>query len=191
VGVLSPFSFIGLIFMENCKLVIIVLTFNESLHLRRCLDSLRIPNSKIIVVDSFSTDDTEEIANQFNAVFLRNCFVSHSQQFNYALSQILHPADWVLRIDADEYLTPELRDSLCNVILSNSTFNGFTVDRRMIFSDRFIRFGGVFPSQTLRLFRFGYGSCEDRWMDEHIVVNGCISHLYGALIDHNLITDCP
>jgi len=77
VGVLSPFSFIGLIFMENCKLVIIVLTFNESLHLRRCLDSLRIPNSKIIVVDSFSTDDTEEIANQFNAVFLRNCFVSH------------------------------------------------------------------------------------------------------------------
>jgi glycosyltransferase involved in cell wall biosynthesis len=169
------------------KISAIVLTYNEALHLARCLKSIAPLKPEIIVVDSFSTDKTLQIAHEFGATILRHEWTNYASQFNWALDQIDTDTDWVLRIDADEYLTPELTDQL---ILHLQTLageiEGVIVDRQIIFQGKQIAFGGVLPVQVLRLFRYGSGRCEERWMDEHIKVKGPSVRLPGNLIDENL-----
>lgn len=167
-------------------LVAVILTKNEDIHLERCLRNVRDITSKIIVVDSFSVDRTEEIATSFNATFIQNTFENHSQQFNFALTQISQDTEWVLRIDADEYLTPRLVASIKAATMIDSRFMGFSLKRRIKFAGKLIEYGGLFPVEIVRLFRFGHGVCEERWMDEHIIVDGPVGKLAGELIDDNL-----
>lgn len=167
-------------------LVVVVLTKNEGIHLDRCLRSVRNIADHIVVVDSFSIDRTQEIAQSFYAAFIQNKFLNQAQQFNFALTQVSNDFDWVLRIDADEYLTPKLVQSIEQALSSPSEFMGFTLKRRMTFAGRLIKHGGLFPVEIVRLFRFGHGVCEERWMDEHIVVDGPVGQLDGELIDDNL-----
>lgn len=169
------------------KVAAIVLTLNESLHLQRCIKSLRGVVDNILVADSFSSDETVDIAEDHGARVLQHPFVNQAQQFNWALTQLDPDTDWVLRIDADEYLTPQLaekiREGLSRI---DNEIDGVFVDRRMTFQGRLIRHGGVFPVQVLRLFRYGRGECENRWMDEHIKVAGRTMRFRGELIDDNL-----
>lgn len=167
-------------------LTVIILTKNEGLHLSRCLESVIHIADFVLVVDSFSTDSTGEIARSFKAKFIENDFINHAQQFNFALTQVPVETKWVLRLDADEYLTPRLCNSIMRALDAKSKFNGFTLKRRIMFCGKLIRFGGIFPVEILRLFRYGEGVCEDRWMDEHIIVKGPVSRLQGELIDDNL-----
>lgn len=169
------------------KLIAIILTLNESRHLLRCINSLRGVATGLLVVDSFSTDDTTFIAQANGAQLLQHPFVNHAQQFHWALTQLDPDTDWVLRIDADEFLTPELSDQIRERLpCLDQTISGIFVNRRMTFQGRLIRHGGVFPVQVLRLFRYGQGACENRWMDEHIKVAGPTTHFQGELIDDNL-----
>lgn len=169
------------------KLVAIVLTFNESKHLARCLSSLEGVVDEVLVADCFSSDNTCEIAREYGAKVVHNSWVNHATQFNWALSQVFDDVDWVLRIDADEYLTPQLAEEISsNLEGLPSTINGVYMNRRMFFQQKRLRFGGVFPIQVLRMFRLGSGRCENRWMDEHIKVNGNTAHFKGELIDNNL-----
>lgn len=169
------------------KLVAIILTLNESLHLRRCIGSLKDVADEIIVVDSYSEDDTLKIAKSLNARIIQHNFINQAIQFNWALNQLDEDTDWVLRIDADEYLTLELageiRDRLHEV---EPNVDGVVFNRRMTFQGQLIRHGGVFPLQVLRLFRYGRGQSENRWMDEHIKVAGPTVYFKGELIDDNL-----
>ena len=139
------------------------------------------------MADCFSTDDTIRIAQEYGARVVQRAWVNYASQFNWALTQLDGDTDWVLRIDADEYLTPELvgeiRARLPGV---GPEVDGIFFDRRMTFQRRLIRHGGVFPIRVLRLFRFGRGQCENRWMDEHIKVAGPTVALTGELIDDNL-----
>lgn len=169
------------------KLTAIILTLDEEKHLARCIESIRYVVDEILIVDSYSSDKTLEIARGYNIRILQNEWVNHSEQFNWALAQLSPSTTWVLRIDADEYLTEKLAKSI-STGLSNIKFNinGIYLDRRIQFLGRSIKHGGVFPVKVLRLFRFGEGECENRWMDEHIVVNGATSHLEGEIIDDNL-----
>ena len=165
----------------------IVLTFNEELHLARCIKSLDGIASEVLVVDCFSTDATLEIAQKYGARVVQRAWVNHATQFNWALTQIDANVDWVLRIDADEVLTPELVDQVRTRLPSlGSEVEGVLLDRRMAFQGRLICYGGVFPVQVLRLFRAGLGQCENRWMDEHIKVSGKTVRFTGELIDDNL-----
>lgn len=174
--------------MGSKELIVIILTYNEGIHLARCIASVLDVASSILVVDSFSTDNTREVVEKYGATFVQNVFVNQAQQFNFALTIIPSGFKWVLRIDADEYLSPSLAESIAQVIKHNDSHDGFYLKRRMAFGGRLINYGGIFPVEVLRLFRAGRGICEERWMDEHILVSGKVGSLQGELIDDNLNT---
>lgn len=170
------------------SITVVILTFNESLHLQRCIDSIRPLTHDIVVVDSLSTDDTVEIAQKNGLTVLERAWENnHSTQFNWALEQLPKEKQWILRIDADEVLTPalveEIKEAMLNVA---SDVNGFSCRRHLVFQGHLLRFGGMSNNRVLRLFRFGFGYSEARWMDEHIVVTGKVETLSSALVDDNL-----
>jgi glycosyltransferase involved in cell wall biosynthesis len=171
------------------KITAIVLTYNEEIHLERCLESVKKITNKIIVVDSFSTDKTTKIAKKYGAVKLAHSWTNHSKQFNWALGKLdsLTKSDWILRLDADEYLTETLIKQIQQALKNpDLTTNGFYFNRRIIFQGKLIKYGGLSSNIVLRLFRYGTGKCENRWMDEHIKVVGLIQPLKGEIIDENL-----
>lgn len=168
----------------------IVLAHNETLHLERCLSSLRQVAARIVVVDSGSTDNTPDIARRHGADVYFNPWVNYATQFNWALDNAHIAQAWCLRIDADEYLSETLQSSIRQQLLSGTPpdkVTGLSMNRIMVFMGRPIRWGGVGGLYMLRLFRTGQGRCEQRWMDEHIELSGGITYrLTGELIDHNL-----
>ena len=169
------------------KLVAVILTFNEEQHLPRCIASLAGVASEIVIADCFSTDATLDISRANGARIIQKNWVNHATQFNWALTQLAADTDWVLRIDADEVLTPalitEIKTGLSGIAMD---VDGVYCSRRMTFQGRLIRHGGIFPVRVLRLFRYGRGQCENRWMDEHIKVTGPTVDFKGELIDDNL-----
>lgn len=173
------------------KLTVIILTYNEELHLARCLESALQLTPNIVVVDCFSTDRTVEVANSFGATVLQRAWDgSHSTQVNWALDQLPQlpiQTEWVMRIDADEVLTPELVEQIKEALpKADPKTNGISCIRKMTFQGKLIRFGGVGKNRVMRLFRYGFGQSESRWMDEHIKVEGQTIALSGAMIDDNL-----
>jgi glycosyltransferase involved in cell wall biosynthesis len=172
--------------MAGNGLAVVILTYNEEKHLARCIDSVAQIAKHVMVVDSYSTDNTKAIAERYGAAFIQNSFINQAQQFNFALTKVPPGFAWVLRLDADEYLTSELIDSVASAIDSDHSIKGYRLKRRMTFGGRLIRFGGVFPVEVIRLFRPEAGRCEERWMDEHIEVTGKVEDLSGELIDDNL-----
>lgn len=181
--------------MEPCvstlamRLTVVILTFNEARHLARCIASVRDLAGEIVVVDCFSTDATLEIARSLGARVIQRKWVNHATQFNWALKQLAADTDWVLRLDADEVVTPELAAEIrARLPTIGAEVGGLYCGRRMTFGGRPIRYGGVFPVRVLRLFRYGRGQCENRWMDEHIKVPGPTLDLRGEILDDNLQT---
>jgi len=165
----------------------VILAFNEEQHLPRCLASLEGVASKVVVVDCYSTDATVAIAQACGARVIQHKWVNHAMQFNWALTQLKSDTKWVLRIDADEVLTPALAEEIQRCLPGlGSEVQGVYCGRRMTFQRQMIRHGGLFPVQVLRLFHYGRGECENRWMDEHIKVAGATTRFSGELIDDNL-----
>ncbi|OQX19024.1 MAG: glycosyl transferase [Desulfobulbaceae bacterium A2] len=168
------------------KITAIILTYNEEVHIARCLKSVSLVTDNIIVVDCFSQDNTLSIARQYGTRILQHEWVSASRQFNWALAQLEPSTDWVLRLDADEYLSPELVEEIRTRLPELAAdIAGVSCGRRMKFQGQLIRYGGVFPVKIIRLFRLGQGRCENRWMDEHILVNGNAVGFSGEIIDDN------
>ena len=174
--------------MSPSSITAIILTFNEAKHLQRCIDSVRPLTNDIVVVDSLSTDDTVAIAKQNGAKVLERAWENnHSTQFNWALTQLPAQTQWVLRIDADEILTPELVIEIKAALAQiNSEIVGMRFQRKMVFQGYLLKHGGMGSNQVLRMFKFGHGKSEARWMDEHIKVDGPCINLNGAIIDDNL-----
>lgn len=173
------------------NLTAIILTLNEEIHLERCLENVLKLTSQIVVVDCFSTDKTLEIANNYGVTVLQRTWDgSHSTQVNWALNQLAAlpiKTDWVIRIDADEVLTPELVSQIKNTLIETpNEVNGISCIRKIKFQGKLIRFGGVGSNRVMRLFRYGFGQSESRWMDEHIKVQGHTMALESILIDDNL-----
>ena len=165
------------------ELTVIILTKDESMHIARAIFSVRDVASRVIVVDSGSSDGTVEIAKRLGATVLRHGWVNHATQFNWALDQITGTAGWVLRLDADEVITQTLADEIKAGLPEDA--DGCYVGRGIKFMGQLVKHGGVFSTQTLRLFRYGQGRCEQLWMDEHIVVAGPTARLRGHVIDDN------
>ncbi|WP_035515766.1 glycosyltransferase family 2 protein [Pseudohaliea rubra] len=168
-------------------LTVIILTKNEARHIQRAIDSVATVADSILVIDSGSTDDTIAISERLGADVIHNPWRNYATQFNFALDHLPEETDWVLRLDADEIVTPDLaREIEATLHKLGPEAKGVYVSRRMHFLGRRIRRGGVFPIRVLRLFRHGAGRCEDRWMDEHILVDGATADLSGEIIDDNL-----
>ena len=165
----------------------IILTFNESIHLERCILSVKNVVDRILVVDSYSKDNTKEIALRHSVEYYEHSFVNHSEQFKWALSLLNENTEWILRIDADEYLSHDLIQEIRSKLPEVGTkIKGIYIPRSIIFQGRLIKYGGVYSKLIIRLFRFGYGTSDNRWMDEHIVVNGKTMNFRSQIIDNNL-----
>ena len=174
---------------RKCLLTItvVILTFNEGRHIKRALRSVAPFADRCVVVDSGSTDETAALARALGADVLTHPFVNQAQQFNWALDQLPADTGWVFRLDADEVVSDTLAAEIA-VRLPDlpEDVAGLTVPRRIAFLRRPIRYGGLFPVHILRIFRHGRGRSEDRWMDEHIAVEGRVAALSGELLDDNL-----
>jgi glycosyltransferase involved in cell wall biosynthesis len=168
-------------------LTVIILTKNEERHIARAIGSVRSLEAQVLVVDSGSVDDTPAIAARCGAQVVSHPWKNYATQINWALTRLPDGTDWVLRLDADEIVSPalaaEIRRRLPEV---PPDISGFTVGRRMTFLGGPVRFGGLFPIRVLRLFRAGKGQCENRWMDEHIRVDGAVADMDGEILDDNL-----
>lgn len=168
-------------------LTVVILTKNEERHIKRVLASVSGIADRCVVVESGSTDHTVELAVAHGAEVLENPWINYATQLNWALDQLPHDTEWVLRLDADEIVTPELLTEITQKLPNlGPQIEGVYVSRRMTFLRRPIRWGGVFPVRVLRIFRYGKGRCENRWMDEHIQVEGATAEFDGEIIDDNL-----
>lgn len=165
-------------------LSVIILSFNEEANLPACLDSLRGLRCSVFVLDSFSTDKTPQIAQNRGVSFHQHVFENYSLQRNWAQRNLPIQTPWVLHLDADERLTPELVTEI-NSLVQNppSGIHGFMLRKRTIFMGKWIRHGGHYPSYHLRLFRAESGRCEDRLYDQHFIVDGPVEKLNHDYLD--------
>lgn len=148
----------------------IILTYNEKRNLKDCLISLKGFVNQIIIVDSFSTDNTIEIAREYEAEIFQNKWKNYSNQFNWALNLPSIRNEWILRIDADERWTDKGFEKLADLLSSDC--NGIYVRMKIFFMGRPLLYGGMYKNLFLRVFKKQHAFLEDRWMDEHIVVSG-------------------
>lgn len=152
-------------------LTAVVLTRDERRNLPECLRSLQGWVAEILVVDSFSTDDTCAIAQAHGARVLQRAWRHHADQLQWALDHGGIGTEWVVRVDADERWTDAGFHALAP-LLERDDLAGVSLRRRIYFMGRFLRWGGMYDSEQLRVFRRGLGRVEQRWMDEHIHVEG-------------------
>ncbi|ARJ49515.1 glycosyltransferase family 2 protein [Candidatus Pelagibacter sp. RS40] len=165
----------------------IILTYNEEKHIKRCILSIKKFVKNIIIIDSFSTDQTLEIAKKFKVKIYKHKFINQAKQINWALKKIKFQTSWILRIDADEYLTKELKKEVkTHINTLNSNYDGISFNRVIKFLNKEIYYGGTSPHKTLRIWKNKKGKCENVWMDEQIIVKGKVFHLNQNLIDENL-----
>lgn len=169
------------------SLSLIVLTHDEEINLPRCLESVSGLADRIYVVDSGSEDATREIARRQGAEVVEHAFENQARQFNWALDELAIDTEWILRLDADEYLLPELREEIRTALPAlPERVAGLYVKRRVIFQGRWIRHGGYYPTWLLRVFRRGRARSELLEMDEHLVVTeGETRRLEHDFVDHN------
>jgi len=130
------------------NLTVAIITYNEEKNIGRCISSVLPIADEILVVDSFSTDKTEEICREFNARFLKNPFKGHIEQKNFALQCATH--DYVLSLDADEALSPELLEEIKKV-KANCQYDGYEFHRLTNYNGFWVRHCGWYPDTKLRL----------------------------------------
>ena len=167
------------------QIVTIILTFNEEKHIARCIDSVRSFSSRVIIVDSYSTDQTVEIARELGAEIFVHKFSTQSNQFNWALSAVdLREGDFIVRVDADEYFDAEAIEYLNGGSFKSNA--GLAFRRVIKYQESIVKFGGMRKKIITRGFKYGRGKSDTRLMDEHIYVDGTVVLSPGNLIDHNL-----
>lgn len=166
----------------------VILTRNEEANLPACLASLRGLADEIVVVDSGSTDRTAEIAQAAGARVTVHAFETQARQLNWALAEVLLRGEWILRLDADERVTPELAAELrATLPAAGADTTGCYFRRRVYFLGRWMRHGGYYPTWLLRVWRRGCADSDDRMMDEHMVLrHGRAAYLRHDIVEENL-----
>ena len=148
---------------QKVPISVVVLTKNEAGRIAKCLDSVRNWADEIMVIDDESTDDTLKIVRVYtDKVFIRKMDIEGRHR-NWAYAQAKNL--WVLSLDADEIVTPELREEIAKVIKNNPKENGFTIPRRNYIGDYWVKHGGWYPSPQLKLFR------KDKFRYEEVAVH--------------------
>lgn len=169
----------------------IILAYNEEKHIKRCLDNVSPISKKVYVIDSPSTDSTVDICTEYPnvEVVVHKYPGNQAEQFNWAIDNLDINTEWILRLDADEYLLPELIDELRERVPAlTEDVTGIEFKRRHIFMGRWVKHG-IYPVVLLRMFRKGCGRYENRLMDEHIMLSHGRSVIFeNDFCDHSLIS---
>jgi glycosyltransferase involved in cell wall biosynthesis len=161
----------------------IVITRNEAANIADCLDSLRFCDERI-VVDCGSTDATADIARQKGARVEQHEWQGFGPQKNHALS--LAQGDWVLSVDADERVTPELAEAIQGALKAPAA-DGYEFLRLSSFCGRTMRHSGWFPDYILRLFRRDKARFTDVPVHERVICDGPVARLSGTLLHHPVV----
>lgn len=173
---------------RKCSITVIILSHNEKVHIKRCIASVSLVADAVVLVDSGSTDGTVDIAKSMGALVFSRPWKNYADQFQWALDNVPIQTEWVMRMDADEYLESNLQEEILSRIptLKNDVI-GVYLKRKVIFMGRWIRYGGFYPHVLLRIWRTGKGRIEQRWMDEHIVLDreGRTIQFKYDLVDNN------
>jgi acetyltransferase-like isoleucine patch superfamily enzyme/glycosyltransferase involved in cell wall biosynthesis len=164
---------------------VLIQTHNEELNLPHTLASVQGWVNKVFVVDSGSTDHTKEIALAFGASFVHRPWLGYARQKNWALNNLPFESPWVLILDADEAVAPELKEEILRIItrpVDNVPVTGYFINRVTVFMGRKIWHSAFFPSWNLRLFKRGLAHYEEREVHEHMIVRGRTGYLKSLLI---------
>ncbi|HBH01121.1 MAG TPA: glycosyltransferase family 2 protein [Candidatus Rokubacteria bacterium] len=165
--------------MSRPRLSVVVITLNEAERLRACLESAAWAD-ELVVVDAESQDKTVQIAREFTDRVLVRPWAGFAEQKNFAVAQAT--GDWILSLDADEEVPPELRAEIQALLGAEPAEDGYRVPRRNIFWGRWIRHGGLYPDWQLRLFRRGRGRFVERTVHESVRVEGRVGRLASPLV---------
>jgi glycosyltransferase involved in cell wall biosynthesis len=165
---------------------LIVLTYNEEINIEHTLESVKDWVGEIIIVDSFSTDRTLEICKKYTEKIYQHPFENQAKQFNWALDNVPIAQEWILRLDSDEMITPELASELSEALPTlPADVTGLYMKRRVYFMGRWMKHGDYYPMWFLRIFRKGRGRYEEV-TEEHIVLSeGRSIRLKNDFIDYN------
>ena len=168
--------------MSKIPLSIVILAKNEEKRIEDCIKSVREWANEVIVVDDESTDNTPRLAKELGAKVLVQRMDVEGKHRNWAYSKANN--EWVLSLDADERLTEELKDEIESILASAPEFNAFTIPRRNFIGDYWIRWGGMYPSAQLKLFRKDKFKWEEVEVHPRAFLDGKCGHLKGDLIHY-------
>jgi glycosyltransferase involved in cell wall biosynthesis len=170
------------------SITVVILTCNEARHIERAIASVRAIAARVVVVDSGSSDATVALARGAGAEVLTHRWTNYARQFQWALDHAGIATEWTMRLDADEIVEADLAAEIAERLPTlPADVTGVNFARKLIWMGRWVRHGGRFPLVLLRLWRTGRGRIEDRWMDEHIVVDGGRTVSFrGGFADWNL-----
>jgi glycosyltransferase involved in cell wall biosynthesis len=163
------------------KISCVVITYNESKNIRRCLQSVSWAD-EIVVVDAHSTDDTREIASAFTDKIHRLKWTGFGPAKGFGKSKA--SGDWILSVDADEVVPEKLREEVQRITQSQGSLDGYFIPRRSNFLGRWIKHGGWYPDLVLRLFKKERGDFTDRVVHEEVKVNGSTGRLRNDLLHY-------
>lgn len=173
---------------RDSKISFLILTYNEELHIERCLRSVLPFACEVWVIDSFSTDNTLAIAERLGAKVVKHAFENQAQQFNWAISHCDIQGQWIWRVDADEYISADLGHKVASAIATCADdVNGIYVNKAIVFKGRKLKHGGWYPAPQIKVVRKGFGESENKVMDEHLIVtSGTTMQVDGDQTDENL-----
>lgn len=165
----------------------VILTLNEEPNIEACLASLSEWATEVFIVDAGSKDRTKEIAAEFGAKVVDHPFETHSQQWHWALENLPLQSKWVLALDADQRVTPELARELCGLTASQlAAVDGVYVKRRQWFRNRWIKHGGYYPKYLLKMFRRDKVVIDPKdLVDHHFYIPGPTIKLQNDIIEAN------
>ena len=166
------------------SILTIVPALDEEVHIERCVSSA-LGLGPVVVVDGGSGDATVQLAEEAGASVLEREWTGYASQKNWALDMVDGEAEWILFLDADEYLTPQARDAV-RAAAGSAQADGYYVARRYVFLGRRLDHAYWYPDYQLRLFRSGRGRFEERRVHEHLVVDGRVAESSIDLVHENL-----
>ena len=166
------------------EITVIIPARDEALHIARCVASAR-QLGRVIVIDSGSTDATREVAAACGAEVVEHAWEGHAAQKNWALDHLDLRTEWVLLLDADEYLLDETVAEVREAV-TRAGVAGFELPRRYIFLGKELRHAWWYPDYQLRLFRREGARCEDVQVHEHMIVDGPAEQLRAPIMHENL-----
>lgn len=173
----------------NAYFSFIILTYNEEVHLPRLLSSITGLNAPVYILDSGSTDRTIEIAESYGATIAQHPFENHPKQWHHALNSFTVNTPWVIGLDADHVVTPELIALLSGFDPEKyNDINGIYFNRKNYFKGKWIKHGGYYPFYMLKMFRYGIGYSDlNENMDHRFIAPGkTIVWKNGIIIEENL-----